>query len=211
MNMMICNLRPYYAGNEMEEAKRAIDEMTKKSFQQSLSSEWKSFVPQDIEFYNVDYNWVWGKSQRARKVSFNSSTLSEAGSGIVCLRQGLRVRRNDNITFEELADIASDNGYCSFKYGTAPELFDALGLKRACHVKEVFDALLLNEKPIVTVLLSNGEDFHYVNLAGFAYPIKALVGDGPPNSFLVYDPERECSFAEPMENILSSIEVAWIW
>ena len=141
---------------------------------------------------------------RAGELPFATTTIEEEGCAIPCFQQGLTVQG----IYEDLgrlSNLIGELGYYEPNKGTWHQLFDHMGLRRATHWMEIYEAL--KRRSIVTLLVDNSsyeantvtEGRNWVNIVG---------ADG--NSFYVDDPAigRTCLDAY---GLLKSIVFAWIW
>lgn len=145
----------------------------------------------------------------SRDMGKDITTLREHDYAVICFHQGLMFR-GKNIDIETLTEAISIGGYYWPQKGTSPNLFDHYGLRRATSWLDIRDALenghlvtCLTEK-----LIESNDGPKYVNLVGGEKnnDMSIILVEIPMESehllpYLKY----------PMENMIQSIEIAWIW
>lgn len=128
--------------------------------------------------------------------------LRETDCAVMCIHQGL-LSKSKNVPITEIAKTLATQLYCDETGETSVAVFDALGLRRAYCIEEVFTTLLQNR--VVTVKVHSLSKDCKINRRLFLN-ITGICGD----RFCIDDPRAGRKF-RLFSHVCSSFESAWIW
>lgn len=128
--------------------------------------------------------------------------LRETNCAVMCIHQGL-MSKGQIFSIADVAKTIATQLYCNEAGETSLSIFDALGLRRAYCIEEVFTTLLQNR--IVTVRVHALSEDCKINQRLFLN-ITGISAD----KFCVDDPRSGRKF-KLFSRICRSFEAAWIW
>lgn len=135
-------------------------------------------------------------------VRFVNRPLRETDCAVMCIHQGL-MSKGQVFSIADVAKTIATQLYCNEAGETSLSIFDALGLRRAYCIEEVFTTLLQNR--IVTVRVHALSEDCKINQRLFLN-ITGISAD----KFCVDDPRSGRKF-KLFSRICRSFEAAWIW